>query len=330
MVPSSSSVACVAAAGLGAWLLMSKRPVWLFGTGGWKHVGEVVALHVYPVKSCRGIEVEQMELDRYGPKLDRRFMIVDENGRFITQRQEAILSQIFAEMLPDGRVTLSVSNKSHFTFKPATAVSLAHPQVDAGVWDDEVLAIDQGMEVASWLVATINRPVRLVGMTQDFERPTSRKYTPKNVPGQTGFSDGFPMLLLSEESLEDLNSRLSTPLPMNRFRPNIVVKGCKAYDEDKWRTIFIGGSQYHIVKPCSRCKITTTDQETGYRGEEPLTTLSTYRLKSHVKAPCGDKVDVFFGQNICHEGPGTLTQGDMVFARYWTFPWFLRNLSYFY
>ena len=162
--------------------------------------------------------------------------------------------------------------------------------MEAAVWDDEVLAIDQGSKVAEWLSAAIERPVRLVGMTPNFDRPTSRKYTPQSVPGQTGFSDGFPLLLISEESLEDLNTRMSTTLPMNRFRPNIVVKGCSAYEEDKWRTIFIGDIHYHVVKPCSRCKITTTDQETGYRGEEPLTTLSTYRLKSHIKAPCGDKV----------------------------------------
>ena len=113
-------------------------------------------------------------------------------------------------------------------------------------------------------------------------------------------------------------------------RPNIVVKECNAYDEDKWRMLFIGGIRLHVVKPCSRCKITTTDQETGYRGEEPLTTLSTFRLKEHVKAPCGDSVDVFFGQNLCHESPGSVSKGDVVLARYWDYPWFMQSYSGFY
>ena len=128
--------------------------------------------------------------------------------------------------------------------------------------------------------------------------------------------------MFSEASLGDLNARMTTPLPKNRFRPNIWVKGCDAYAEDRWRTLRMGDNILHVVKPCSRCKVTTTDQDTGYRGEEPLTTLATYRKKHDVKAPCGDKVDVFFGQNLCHEsGAGSLYKGDVVFARYWQYPW---------
>jgi uncharacterized protein YcbX len=289
-------------------------------------------LHVYPVKSCRGSELERMEIDMYGAANDRRFMVVDENGRFITQRQEAVMCRIRAELLPDGDVLLSLAGSgitSQCCFRPVSSF-FAPKHVDVTVWDDEVQGIDQGDDVAGWLSAVLERPARLVGMSSAFGRPTSRKYTPKSAVGHASFSDGFPLLLISEESLDDLNSRLSTPLPMNRFRPNIVVSGCSAYDEDKWRILFIGGSTFHVVKPCSRCKITTTDQETGYRGEEPLATLSTFRTKEHVKAPCGDAVDVFFGQNICHESPGTVSQGDVVLARYWDYPWFMRSYSGFY
>ena len=126
MPMTSASVAFAAAGAAGALYLVSRRPAWLFGVKTWQFVGEVTALHVYPVKSCRGFEVETMELDTYGPKLDRRFMITDENGRFITQRQEAILSQIFVAMRPDGSVTLSLQKgptMSRFTFTPATAVT---------------------------------------------------------------------------------------------------------------------------------------------------------------------------------------------------------------
>lgn len=309
------------------------RVEWLFGSWDWQHVGEVTSLYVYPVKSCRGCEVDAMELDVYGASLDRRFMVVDENNRFVTQRQEAVMCRIRAEILPDGEMSLSLPGRgitSQCCFKPATTASEKNPEVTVCIWDDDVVAIDQGKEVAGWLSTVMGRPARLVGMSTSFDRPTSRKYTPETVPGQTAFSDGFPLLLISENSLHDLNSRLSTPLPMNRFRPNLVVSGCGAYAEDTWRKLFIGGTHFQVVKPCSRCKITTTDQETGYRGEEPLRTLSTYRLKQHVKAPCGDAVDVFFGQNICHEGPGEVTTGDMVFARYWKYPWFMRSFSHFY
>jgi uncharacterized protein YcbX len=235
---------------------------------------------------------------------------------------------------PDGYVMLSMAERAWSTtrlgqgntvqciFKPVSVVSAANPQVEVGVWDDNVLAVDQGQEVSKWLQNILGRPARLVGMTPAFDRPTSRKYTPRSCLGQAAFSDGFPLLLISEASLGDLNARMTTPLPKNRFRPNIWVKGCDAYAEDRWRTLRIGDNILHVVKPCSRCKVTTTDQDTGYRGEEPLTTLATYRKKHDVKAPCGDKVDVFFGQNLCHEsGAGSLYKGDVVFARYWQYPW---------
>jgi len=290
-----------------------------------------VGLHAFPVKSCRGIALQEMELDAFGAKLDRRFMVVDEQGRFITQRQEATMCRIEAVLLPNGDMTLSLPFISQCCFTPASVVSAENPEVLAGVWDDVVSAIDQGSQVEEWLTAVLERPSRLVGMTKEFDRPTSRKYTPAAVTGQTAFSDGFPLLLISEESLCELNSRLSgSPLPMNRFRPNVVVRGCSAYAEDMWRTLLVGGSKFHVVKPCSRCKMTTTDQDSGFRGEEPLTTLSTYRRKEHVKAPCGDKVDVFFGQNICHEGPGSVAVGDRVLALWWQYPWLLGSFSHFY
>ena len=296
-------------------------------------VAQVASLHVYPVKSCRGSELDRIEIDMFGAANDRRFMVVDEGGRFITQRQEAVMCRIRAEMLPDGDVMLSLSGSgitSQCCFKPVSSVFAPNAQVKVTVWEDEVTGVDQGDDVAGWLSAVLERPVRMVGMTAAFGRPTSSKFTPKSAVGHTAFSDGFPLLLISEASLDDLNSRLSKPLPMNRFRPNLVVSGCSAYDEDKWRMLFIGGIRLHVVKPCSRCKITTTDQETGYRGEEPLTTLSTFRLKEHVKAPCGDSVDVFFGQNLCHESPGSVSKGDVVLARYWDYPWFMQSYSGFY
>ena len=305
----------------------------MIGSSGWRKVGELASLHVYPVKSCRGNEVDSMELDVYGATQDRRFMVVDEAGRFITQRQESVMARICVAAHGSGLIELSLSGDKGSTvvFRPVSAVSAEHAQVDAGVWDDSVVAVDQGKEVAVWLEGVLGRPARLVGMVEGFDRPTSRKYTPASAAagGQTAFSDGFPLLLISEASLSDFNSRVSSPLPMNRFRPNLVVAGCGAYAEDQWRTLRIGETTFHVVKPCSRCKITTTDQETGYRGEEPLTTLSTYRRKQDVKAPCGDAVDVFFGQNICHQQQGRVSKGDAVYANFWQYPWYLGGYWHF-
>ena len=120
---------------------------------------------------------------------------------------------------------------------------------------------------------------------------------------QVGFADGYPILLLSEASLDDLNSRLETPLPMNRFRPNIVVTNTEHYAEDTWKTIRIGDITLDIVKPCARCAITTTNQDTAERGKEPLKILSTYRNHEH---------GVIFGQNIIHRNQGQINIGDTV------------------
>jgi uncharacterized protein YcbX len=279
--------------------------------------------------------VGKIELDTHGVKRDRRFMVVDEKGRWISQRTEPSMCRICVEVRLDGSVSLSLAgqpNAAQCCFKPVSVASATNPQVEVVVWADDVIVVDQGDAVAAWFSDVLGRPARLVGMTPSFDRPTSvrsdifnknvqSKRSARGVPVQTSFTDRFPLLVASEESLQDLNSRMSTPLPMNRFRPNIVFKGCNAFDEDKWRTVVIGDLAkdryraklliFHFVRPSSRCKITTTDQETGHRGKEhdasddwirgsqkcePLATLSTYRQRRHIKAPCGDKVDVFFGQ----------------------------------
>src|ERR1700733_6408056 len=170
------------------------------------------------------------------------------------------------------------------------------------IWNDTCEAIDEGDEVAEWLSAYMKTSCRLVRMADEFVRSVDDRYA--EAEDQVGFADAFPFLLISTESLEDLNSRLDESLPMNRFRPNIVVSGCSSsFAEDTWRQTRIGNCEFNVVKPCDRCVITTTDQETGKRGQEPLRTLAKYRNRDN---------KVLFGQNLIPRTTGRIGLGDQV------------------
>jgi uncharacterized protein YcbX len=161
--------------------------------------------------------------------------------------------------------------------------------------------VDQGAEPAQWLTTFLGAPCRLVRMADDFVRATNPTYS-VGLEGQLGFADGYPFLLTTEASLADLNSRMAVPLPMNRFRPNIVVTGSPPFAEDGWQRIRIGGITFAVVKPCARCVITTVDQATAATAREPLRTLATFR---QVQGK-----GVMFGQNLIHTAMGTIRVGD--------------------
>ena len=167
--------------------------------------------------------------------------------------------------------------------------------------ENAIAAVDQGQEASDWFRGFLGVPCRLVGMADEHVRPTGRRLRPGD---QVSFADSYPLLLISEASLEDLNARLAAPLPMDRFRPNIVVSGCPPYAEDGWRTVRAGAVGLDVMKPCVRCVITTTDQQTAQRSTEPLRTLATYRRDADG--------GVIFGQNLLHHGPGALRVGDPV------------------
>ncbi len=177
-------------------------------------------------------------------------------------------------------------------------------RVGVTVWKDSGIgAVDQGDPVAAWFSAYLGSNCRLVRFADDAVRPVNPKYAPRPTD-QVSFADGYPFLIISEASLAELNSRLDDPLPMNRFRPNIVVAGTEAYAEDTWRAIRVGEVEIDVVKPCARCTITTTDQATAARGKEPLRTLATYRA---------GKSGPLFGQNaIQRASGGTIRLGDPV------------------
>jgi uncharacterized protein len=251
----------------------------------------VSALYIYPIKSCRGIQVQGFRLDALGPELDRRFMVVDSHGKFTTQRTAPRLALVTTTLEAPGMEKL----------KLPLALRDDAKVVEAEVWRHRGPAIDAGDEAAEWFSECLGKPSRLVRFPPAKLRRVNPAYAPEEA--HVAFSDGYPELLLSEASVADLSQRAGVALSVDRFRPNIVVAGTAPYDEDTWQRIEIGDVPFDVVKPCERCVITTIDQSTGNAGKEPLATLAKYRKRGN---------DVVFGQNCIHRGTGTIRVGDAV------------------
>jgi uncharacterized protein YcbX len=256
------------------------------------------------VKSCAGIRYEQAELVERGLRYDRQWMVVDADNKFITQREEPTMALIKTAITNDALVLTAPE-------MPPLSIPLAEREgerYDVTVWKDSPQALDEGDEAAQWLSAFLQREARLVRIPESTKRLTSTEYTP--IPGTLSFADGYPLLFISEGSLEDLNSRLAArgkdPITMNRFRPNVVVGGCDPYAEDDWQRIRVGEIAFDVVKPCARCAITTVDQSRGVSPDvkEPLATLATYRR--------GKNGGAMFGQNVLHRNLGVLRVGDTI------------------
>jgi len=268
-----------------------------------KSVGQVSQLNIFPIKSCQGIGVTEADLGPTGFINDRRWMIVESSShRFLTQRQIPKMVWIrssFKMKVEDSpqqyqpgkkRIPKWSENQGFLSVDaPGMANNLeisinstdqGKDTYDVGIWKNEVKAVDEGDEAAKWFSEYLSRDCRLVRMASDFKRNCAQKYSVEGFKNITGFADGFPFLLTSEESLDDLNSRMNKPVQMIRFRPNIVVKGVGAYAEDNWKILNIGGIRFHNVKPCSRCKIPTIDPEKAiFDGNEPTETLLKYRAE---------------------------------------------------
>lgn len=259
----------------------------------------VTQLNVYPVKSCGGITLNEAHVEPKGFRHDRRWLVTDLDGMFLTQRELPRLALIQTALTADHLVLRAAGmGEQHIAFGQAgTARAVT-------IWKDRgVGAVDQGDEVAGWLSDHLKTPVRLVRFADDTVRQVDQRYAPRTTD-QVGFADGYPFLVISEESLADLNNRLDEPLPMNRFRPNIVVRGTTPYAEDSWKQMRVGDSvTFEGVKQCARCAITTTDQVTAQRGKEPLRTLAQYRDSER---------GVLFGQNLTSNEQGVLRVGDTV------------------
>ena len=264
----------------------------------------VTGLYVYPIKSCGGLTLERTQLEARGPVYDRRWMIVDGHGTFVSQRELPRLALIQPSFAGD---MLALTAPA----MPPIAVPLQQQatarKLPVVVWRDACLGLDEGDAVADWFSAFLDAPVRLVRMADGFVRPVDRRYARE--AAQVGFADAYPLLLIGQASLDDLNARLKArgkaALPMNRFRPNVVVAASPAYAEDDWRLIRVGEVLLDLVKPCARCVTTTVDQSRGEvtDKDEPLATLATYRRGAN---------GVLFGQNAIHRSLGVLTVGDEV------------------
>jgi MOSC domain-containing protein len=255
----------------------------------------LTALHVYPIKSAAGLAPAEWDVDGLGLRYDRRWMVVDGSGRMLTQRSHPRLALV-RPSVGDGILRIETVGMPalELPLSPGPSVALS-----VTVWDDTCAAGWTGERAARWFSELLETECSLVHIAETNARPVDPDYAPAG--HRVGFADGFPFLLISEESLEDLNRRLEVPLPMNRFRPNLVIAGGEPFGEDRMGPFAIGGIRFAVVKPCDRCVVTTTDQTTGERGPEPLRTLATFRRADR---------KVLFGQNVVHEGTGRLRVGD--------------------
>ena len=257
----------------------------------------VSALYYYPIKSCGAVQVDAADIDACGLRNDRRLLVIAPDGTFITQREQPRLALVNP-----------VINGDDLTLAAPHMAPLAVTLGDDGapyrvrIFRDACEAVDQGEAAAAWFSDYLQTPCRVVAMAPHYTRQVNPNFA-RGPEDQVAFADAFPFLLLSEASLNDLNSRMPEPLPMNRFRPNIVIAGCEPYAEDAWPALRIGSVEFAAAKACVRCVVTTTDQVTTERGEEPLKTLATYR-----KTEAG----VIFGQNLLHLNRGVIRVGDAV------------------
>ena len=259
----------------------------------------VAALYYYPLKSGRGLELEEASLTIAGLEHDRRWMVTNAAGRFMTQRELPRLALLRPTL---GADALLIDAPGAMTLRVPFAQQGARRRVR--IWDDQCTALDEGDAASHWLTAWLGRETRLVRFDPAERRLSSSHWT-GSFEAENRFSDGFPLLVLSRASLTDLNARLNVKLPVDRFRPNLLLDGLDAYDEDRIEELRAEGVRLRIVKPCARCKITTTNQDRGeVEGVEPLATLKTYRYDATLKG-------VLFAQNtIVVEGAGrTLRRG---------------------
>lgn len=265
-------------------------------------------IYIHPVKSLGGCAVETCDVDALGLSGDRRFMVVDEAGRFLTQRTIPMMASIETKLTDS---TLILSRSGQDSIEVSSVKPPERRPVSVTVWKSiGLIADDCGDEPATWLSVALGRDCRLVHAGPDFHRPVE-KADRMQPPGLVSFADAYPILAIGEASLAELNDRLvardEEAVPMNRFRPNLVITGAAPFAEDRWQRFRIGDVIFQTAGPCARCIVITTDQLTGERGPEPLRTLSSYRRDPD------DSTRINFGQNLVHETKsGFLRVGDRI------------------
>ncbi|HEY7752044.1 MAG TPA: MOSC N-terminal beta barrel domain-containing protein [Ignavibacteriaceae bacterium] len=264
---------------------------------------KLTEINIYPVKSLGGISLKSSGVEERGLKYDRRCMLVDEDGMFFTQREHPQMA-LLQPKIENG--VLKISHKLSGT----RGISIPKEPnggklINVIVWNDQCKAMTYSKNIDEWFSDSLGFKCRLVYMPDSTERRVNPAYVENKI---VSFADAYPFLIIGEESLNELNRRMESPLPMNRFRPNLVFSGGESFDEDKWKKIVIGEVNFLVVKPCARCTITTVNQNTGERGKEPLKTLATFRNFDG---------KVLFGQNMVSENRGEIHLGSEINIAEW-------------
>jgi uncharacterized protein len=258
-------------------------------------------IYIYPIKSLGGIRLEKTNITTRGLENDRRFMLVDANGRFLSQREYPQLAIFQTEIEGD---FLKIKNtKTGEILKVSLSPTSYSAPVSVTIWDDTTSAIEVSSVATEWFTKALGISTGLVYMHEESQRKTEPNYS---LTGEeiTSFSDGYPILVIGQSSLDDLNNRLEKPVNINRFRPNFVFTDGEPFEEDAWHEFTVGDVRFFGVKPCARCIMTTIDQETGEKsGKEPLLTLNKYRK-------AGNRI--LFGQNVLISQLGSVKIGDLI------------------
>ncbi|WP_129311048.1 MOSC N-terminal beta barrel domain-containing protein [Streptomyces sp. L2] len=266
---------------------------------------ELQSIHVHPVKALRGFSPREAVVEPWGLAGDRRWVLIDDGGKVVTQREQPRLALAAAEPMPGGGIRLSAPGHEPL----AVAVPEPTVTVPVDIFGTKVEAVPAAEAAHAWCSTYLGAGARLVHM----DDPAARRPLDPDFarPGETvSFADGYPLMVTTVASLDSLNSLIAAgdraaegPLPMNRFRPSVVVAGTEPWAEDDWSRLAVGEVEFRVTKPCARCVVTTTGQDTGVRGREPLRTLARYRRFGQ---------SLLFGQNLVPLSPGVIRVGDPV------------------
>ena len=251
---------------------------------------DLVDIKIYPIKSLAAISVASAKVEPKGLELDRRWMLVDEEGQFLSQRKDSQMALLQLAWANDQQDTLQISHRTSKIepLQMPLGIPNSTERIQVKIWEDSVAAIPVSRAFDAWFSKALQRECRLVYMPESDQRGVDPNYAQ---PEDTvSFADGFPYLLANEASLEDLNQRLDLPVDLDRFRANLIIKGAEAWAEDEWTGFKVGGVTFRSLKPCARCVLITVDPLTGKKSPEPLRTLSQFRKRGH---------KVLFGMNAC-------------------------------
>ncbi len=252
---------------------------------------------IYPVKGLGGIRVRSARVMEKGLEFDRRLMLIDEAGMFMTQRSMPWLA-LFKPTFQGESFLIKYNDDS--TIVPFNACIRENP-IQAMIWDDTITVFEVSKAISAWFSAKLDMQCRLVRFPEENPRPVDPDF--KINDEHVSLADGYPLLIIGQTSLDELNQQLQKPVPMNRFRPNLVFSGGAAHEEDDWKGFTVGKNRFAGVKPCARCPVPTIDQDTAVRGKEPIATLAKYRSRNN---------NVYFGQNVLAIDHNEIREGDEI------------------